>query len=364
MVFCLFADVHISFASSLPSMTSLKSVAFALASLNLAASTDLPSLPSVNETDLTVSGLSSGGFMAVQMHVAYSARFRGAGVFAGGPWYCAQGQETTALVTCMSTPFMLNVDNLVSLTHSAVQDGNVDAVKNMKDDKIWIFSGSKDSVVKQEVVKKLEQYYQSFITADGAIKTNYTTPSEHAFPTTDFGNWCWWKGAPYINNCHFDGAAAMMEHLYGAAEVSTTKEGTGKLIEFDQSAFFPSGKNWGGLSMGSTGYLYVPAKCAAAGGAKKGSCGLHVALHGCQQTLADIGTKYVENTGINAWADAHDLAVLYPQATKSMLSNPEGCWDWWGYTDGNYAYKSGQQPTVIMAMVDHILGKKVETIVV
>ena len=40
----------------------------------------------------TVSGLSSGGFMAVQLHVAHSATLvKGAGIVAGGPYYCAEG---------------------------------------------------------------------------------------------------------------------------------------------------------------------------------------------------------------------------------------------------------------------------------
>jgi poly(3-hydroxybutyrate) depolymerase len=42
----------------------------------------------IDPSKVTVSGLSSGGFMAVQMHVAYSSVFSGAGIFAGGPYYC------------------------------------------------------------------------------------------------------------------------------------------------------------------------------------------------------------------------------------------------------------------------------------
>jgi len=43
----------------------------------------------VNET--TVQGLSSGAFMAVQLHFAFSENIKGAAVHAGGPYYCAQG---------------------------------------------------------------------------------------------------------------------------------------------------------------------------------------------------------------------------------------------------------------------------------
>ncbi len=36
---------------------------------------------------ITVSGISSGGFMAVQFHVAHSSTVGGAGVVAGGPYW-------------------------------------------------------------------------------------------------------------------------------------------------------------------------------------------------------------------------------------------------------------------------------------
>jgi hypothetical protein len=39
---------------------------------------------------VAVSGISSGAFMAVQLHVAYSSVFKGVGVLAGGPYYCSE----------------------------------------------------------------------------------------------------------------------------------------------------------------------------------------------------------------------------------------------------------------------------------
>ena len=54
-----------------------------------------------NVSDVTVSGLSSGAFMAVQLHVAYSSIISGAAVYAGGPYWCAQGNLNTATLDCM-----------------------------------------------------------------------------------------------------------------------------------------------------------------------------------------------------------------------------------------------------------------------
>jgi hypothetical protein len=34
--------------------------------------------------------------------------------------------------------------------------------------------------------------------------------------------------------------------------------------------------------------------------------------------------------------------------------NPYGCWDWWGYTDFNYAVKAGPQIAAIKMMLDRL----------
>src|SRR4030095_2580940 len=44
----------------------------------------------VDLTKTSVSGISSGGYMANQFHVAYSSIVVGAGILAAGPFSCAQ----------------------------------------------------------------------------------------------------------------------------------------------------------------------------------------------------------------------------------------------------------------------------------
>lgn len=61
-----------------------------ITSIANAAIQDLPEL-NADITHTTVSGISSGAYMAVQMHFAYSQFIKGAGVFAGGPYLCALG---------------------------------------------------------------------------------------------------------------------------------------------------------------------------------------------------------------------------------------------------------------------------------
>lgn len=50
----------------------------------------------VDPRSVSVSGFSSGGFMTVQLGVAYSDTFKvGFGVFAGGPYDCARNQNVS-----------------------------------------------------------------------------------------------------------------------------------------------------------------------------------------------------------------------------------------------------------------------------
>ena len=73
-----------------------------LAFASSANGADLVSLPSFNidTNQISVSGFSSGGYMAVQFDVAFSSILRGAGTIAGGPYYCAQNSATIATTTC------------------------------------------------------------------------------------------------------------------------------------------------------------------------------------------------------------------------------------------------------------------------
>ena len=110
--------------------------------------------------------------------------------------------------------------------------------------------------------------------------------------------------------------------------------------------------------MAETGYVYVPASCAG-----QQPCRVHIALHGCKQNFETIQDRYIQHAGYNEWADTNRLIILYPQtivgnpATDPFTPlNPFGCWDWWGYTNFNYAVKAGRQITTIKAMLDRLTG--------
>jgi hypothetical protein len=127
------------------------------------------------------------------------------------------------------------------------------------------------------------------------------------------------------------------------------------LKSFDQSKYN------GGImsSLADSGMIYVPDGC------KDKTCPLHVAFHGCSQTVKDIGLDYVTGTGFLGIAEANDIIVLYPQVKISSFLplNPKGCWDWWGYSEAipyplawTFPTKEGLQMKGVYSMIKDIQG--------
>ena len=306
------------------------------------AAVNLPALK-IDKTQTTVSGLSAGGFMAVQLHVAYSATFaKGAGVVAGGPFYCAEGSIVNATGRCMASPAGIPTSTLVNTTNTWAGQGLIDPVANLQASKVYLFSGSLDSTVKPGVMDALRTYYNSFVPAANVVYKK-DIAAEHAMVTDDYGNGCSTKAAPYISDCNFDLAGAMLQHLYGTLNARNNATlPTGNYVEFNQSQFITN------HGMATTGWAYIPQACQAGGSA---TCRLHVVLHGCKQNVSDVQQQYVRNTGYNRWADSNNIVMLYPQTS---LAATNSCFDWWGYDNANYAKKSGPQMAAIKAMVDQI----------
>ena len=231
------------------------------------------------------------------------------------------------------------VASLVSTTRNWAASGQLDAVDNLNASKVYLFSGTQDSAVRPPVMDDLLAYYRNFVPAANILYHNHL-PAEHAMVTEDYGGGCSLKAPPYINDCDFDLAGALLQQLYGTLNARNDGALTGSFVEYDQTAFVT------GHGMAGTGWVYVPQACA--GGAR---CKLHVALHGCKQNTADIGQQFIRNTGYNRWADSNQIVVLYPQTGASAINS---CWDWWGYDRADYARKSGPQMAAVKAMVDRV----------
>lgn len=107
-------------------------------------------------------GISSGGYMATQLHVAYSGVFGGSAAFASGPYDCAQNSLGTALNACMDTVQDLRLDRLEQQTRQWSAQGLVDPVANLAGDPVYVFSGSGDATVRRPVADALAGFYTRF----------------------------------------------------------------------------------------------------------------------------------------------------------------------------------------------------------
>jgi poly(3-hydroxybutyrate) depolymerase len=408
-------------------------------------------LPSFN-IDLgqtTVSGLSSGAFMAVQFHVAFSGTVRGAGVVAGGPYYCAEGQlYTNALNRCMQTGLgPPEPDRLLAFARGFARDHRIDPLENLANDRAYLFTGTNDQTVLSPVMDAARRFYLAAGLPAANLVYRGDTPAGHGMVTETFGNACSRTAPPYINDCDLDLAGAILGQLYpGLRPPAATARPGGIVLAFSQTEFFrvgvaaapgpgpvpgpfpslgptsipmlmptlpqatppgfpgapafpgtpmtpgaptgfpgmPSfpgaqavpggaaGFTWGwpwgwpggwtwpplpgpGISLGlnDTGFAYIPAGCTAGGEA----CRVHVVFHGCKQTVDDIQEQYVRNTGYNRWAESNNIILLYPQARSEPQANPNGCWDWWGYSGADYATKGAPQMVAVRAMLDRLAGR-------
>jgi chitodextrinase len=250
-----------------------------------------------------------------------------------------------------------------SISNTKSWSGNkIDDIVNLAKQKVYMISGTLDTTVGSSVMDQLYKYYVTegqFIPSSNVVFKK-DLRSAHTFPT-DFdstgNNACGTGSSPYISNCAFDGAGAILNHIYGPLKPRNNGTLTGTFIEFDQGEFLTNARSYG---MSLTAWMYVPKACATGE-----TCKLHIAYHGCLQGYEKIGDKFVKNTGYNRWADTNNIIILYPQAVSTMmvssntdvlLPNMNGCWDWIGWYGNDFDVKSGKQLSATKKMIDRIVS--------
>lgn len=289
---------------------------------------------------VTVSGVSAGAYMAVQTHMAFSDRIAGVGVVAGGPYHCAAGSVVNALGRCMSGDG-LDTASLVSYARGISASGEIAAIDELRSARVWIFHSPKDVVVGQQVAVALGDFYREFTPFEN-IRFVDNIDAAHGWPTLDIGNDCLKLGGDFINACGFDAGGALLNHLYDQLRPRDAELSGEVVRSINLSAYSKSG---GGVA--DAGYIFVPSDCRQ----QDNDCRLHISFHGCRQGAEFIDDRFAVNAGLNEWAASNRIVVLYPQVESSLM-NPQGCWDWWGYTGADYDQKSGKQISVIDALID------------
>lgn len=267
----------------------------------------------------SISGISSGAFMAVQFGISWSSIVKGVGVIAGGPFYCAQGTAADGILgnlgpdlratgPCMKGPPPA-LDPLFEKTDEWARRGDIDNPQNIAHQRIYIFAGYNDSIVSPKVGDAAYRFYLHYLggRSTGNLFYQNAIGAGHSQVTMDYGLPCRANEGYFIDDCKYDQAGVILQHTYGLLHPKNTGALSGKLLSFDQREL-TSPTSPGSYSMADTGYLYVPASCAA-----QQPCRVHVALHGCKQNFQTIQARYIEHAGYNEWADGNRIIIVYPQ---------------------------------------------------
>jgi poly(3-hydroxybutyrate) depolymerase len=306
----------------------------------------------IDPATVTVSGVSAGGYMAGQFHVAHSALVQGAGILAAGPYRCAEGSLRLGLGRCMKGDEEIPTARLLEETSQLALDGAIDPIADLADDRVWIFHGAADPFVGVTVTDALETFYRALVKPESVVRVEHPQAG-HTFPTADAtAPACASMEEPYVSNCGLDGARALLAHLYGDLADGRSPRAAG-LLEFDQRPYATAA---GSKGLADRGWLYVPQDCEADGQAR---CRLHVVFHGCKQGGSFVGDAFIRRSGYLEVAEANRIVLLFPQVEPGFQPlNPNGCWDWWGYEGEDYATRGGAQVRAVRAMIGDLLGEE------
>ncbi|MBI1891509.1 MAG: hypothetical protein HYS18_12735 [Burkholderiales bacterium] len=312
-----------------------------------------PTLPGFNidPREISLAGSSSGGFMAIQAAVAYSSSFRGVATVGSGPYFCTEGNAETGKRCAGQQTSGIPTERLVNIARLWAEEGKIDPVAHIAKQKVYVFRGTLDSIVPQDVTQAVVDFYRYFVPTPNIV-SNFKIPVAHGWVSPYGTNSCLNETENYINKCEqFDIAAEFLTHFYGKLVPKNEQALSGELIEFDQNEFFDD-RNADAHSADELGFAYVPASCA-----KQNICRAVIVLHGCQQDYSKIGKVFVTQSGVNQWADTNRMVVIYPQIKGVNLKNNYGCWDTTGYDGKDFAWKSGHQVKMLKRIADRITAK-------
>jgi poly(3-hydroxybutyrate) depolymerase len=346
----------------------LTAFALVVTSLTGCEADDARPLPALhaNIGETSVSGISSGAYMAGQFQLAHSSLVAGAAIIAGGPYGCAESlfadmmpgpgaafvNLSKAINGCMLNALTLwgvpNPPLLAIKARRLAEAGRIDPLDGVASDRVYLFSGTEDHTVVPAIVASAAEFYTELGLKPDQLKTVTSLPAGHAFVTEDQGLACADSAKPYVVDCDYDQAGELLAHIYGKLN-PRSPAATGSFIEFDQRPFTRDLTIHG---LADRGVVYVPHGCASSS-----TCRVHIAFHGCAQSRDLAGEAFVHDTGFARWADTNDLIILFPQAQAAPM-NPQGCWDWWGYTGHAYLTRDAPQIVAVYRMLERLAAPR------
>ena len=307
--------------------------------------------------DVTVSGISSGGYMAVQFQVAYSSIVRGAGV---------AGRRAVLLRRGFAAPGAGQLHDALRQGHAA--DGRRDAEDRQATGRIGPHRSRPKPARRPRLAAGRRQRQDRPAAGDGCARCllpRHLPAAAISLRQGAGGRARAALGRRPAGECLPHQRIAVHQSLPGLRRRRQAADAPARPAAAAGSA---AGRRSGRLRPAplrcrpgdrrqprQRAYAFVPASC------RSGGCRIHVAFHGCRQNAGEIGRRFVDGAGYNGWAASNRIVVLYPQTVRRYglavgswrwLLNPKGCWDWWGYTGANYHTRDGAQMRAVRAMIE------------
>lgn len=310
--------------------------------------------------------------MAVQHFVAFSRLTTGVAIVAGAPYGCNILEDETS-DGCGSLP---PLDWAASLTRfreymeERAQSRLIDDLRNLRGKRVYLFSGLLDFVVQRSVMVATGLQLSEF-TGPGTIKTDYAILANHGWVVD--GYTCGNKegeedevtadtsiNASNASNsecglCNVPGALLrcpghdlagdLLEHLLGYKPAAKRVPSSSPLIEVSQARYVAPGRTLENSGLWHTAYVYAPYACRDG----QRSCAVHVHYHGCGWGAAITDTRVLSRLGLNEWAEAGNLVVVFPQA-----SYDDNCWDWEAETGELFDTNRGAQLSMVMRLLQDL----------
>jgi len=66
-------------------------------------------------------------------------------------------------------------------------------------------------------MRQLYNYYTKLGAPAANVVSKFDIAAQHAFITSDYGNTCQYLGSPYVSNCEYDSAGALLKFIHGSS---------------------------------------------------------------------------------------------------------------------------------------------------
>lgn len=110
--------------------------------------------------------------------------------------------------------------HLKVITDALARAGTVDELANLKNSRVWLFSGTMDDTVLRPVLDAVRDYYSLYMPSDRIVYRN-DIGAGHVMVTEDYGSACSASTSLFVDDCNFDAAKALLEHIYGPLKLPT-----------------------------------------------------------------------------------------------------------------------------------------------